>query len=73
MAVQCNKLWELLIDEKMSKSDLSKQAGISANTMTKLNRDKTVAMSIPDRICSTQNVDYGDIMEHVDYVQETRA
>lgn len=65
MAVQYNKLWKLLVDRKMSKADLRKLTDISSNTMTKLNRDENVALSILDRICDVLNVDYGDIMEHV--------
>ena len=65
MAVQYNKLWKVLVDKKMSKADLRKQADISANTMTKLRRDEIVALPILDRICETLNVDYGDIIEHV--------
>ncbi len=65
MAVRYNKLWKLLVDKKMSKADLRRQAEISSNTMTKLNRDENVALPILDRICETLNVDYGDIMEHV--------
>lgn len=66
MAVQYNKLWKILIDRKMSKGDLGKLAGISPNTMTKLRRDEFVAMPILDRICETLNVDYADIVEHVE-------
>ena len=65
MAVRYNKLWKLLVDKKMSKADLRRQADISSNTMTKLNRDENVALPILDRICETLDVDYGDIMEHV--------
>ena len=65
MAVRYNKLWKLLVDKKMSKADLRRQAEISSNTMTKLNRDEMVALPILDRICDTLGVDYGDIMEHV--------
>lgn len=54
----------------MSKVNLRRQADISSNTMTKLNRDEMVAMPILDRICETLNVDYGDIVEHV---EETKA
>ena len=36
MAVSYNKLWKLLVDKKMSKSDLRKKAEIAPNTMTKL-------------------------------------
>lgn len=65
MAVRYNKLWKILVDKKMSKADLRRQADISSNTMTKLNRDENVALPILDRICETLDVDYGDIMEHV--------
>ena len=65
MAVQYNKLWKLLVDKKISKADLRRQADISCNTMTKLRRDEMVALPILDRICATLNVDYGDIIEHV--------
>ena len=66
MAVSYSKLWKILIDQKMSKADLRKKADISSNTMTKLNKDEEVAMSILGKICKTLNVDYGDIMEYVD-------
>lgn len=70
MAVQYNKLWKVLVDKKMSKADLRRQAEISANTMTKLNRDEMVAMPILDRICETLDVDYGDIVEHIRIEQQ---
>lgn len=70
MAVRYNKLWKLLVDMKMSKADLRKQADISSNTMTKLRRDEFVALPILDRICSTLNVDYGEIIEHVEDKKE---
>lgn len=44
MAVSYNKLWKLLVNKKMSKSDLHKKAEIAPNTMTKLRRDEEVAL-----------------------------
>ena len=66
MAVSYNKLWKLLIDKKMSAADLRRAADIAPNTMTKLRRDKVVALPILDRICDVLSVDYGDIIEHID-------
>ena len=63
MAISYNGLWELLIDKKMSKADLRKAAGIAPNTMTRLRRDKEVTLAVLNKICSTLNVDIGDIME----------
>ena len=72
MAVQYNKLCKLLVDKKMSKADLRKQADISSNTMTKLRRDEFVALPILDRICTTLGVDYGEIIEHVSDTKEIK-
>ena len=66
MAVSYNKLWKLLIDKKMSAADLRRAADIAPNTMTKLRRDKVVALPILDRICDVLSGDYGDIIEHID-------
>lgn len=40
MAVSYKRLWKLLVDKKMSKSDLRKKAEIAPNTMTKFRRDE---------------------------------
>ena len=63
MAISYNKRWKLLVDKKMSKADLRKVAGIAPNTMTRLRRDEEVTLSVLSKICSTLNVDIGDIME----------
>ena len=63
MAISYNKLWKLLVDKKMSKADLRKAAGIAPNTMTRLRRDEEVTLTALNRICSTLEVDIGDIME----------
>ena len=63
MAISYNKLWKLLIDKKMSKADLRRAAGIAPNTMTKLNRDEEVSMTVLIKVCRALNVDIGEIME----------
>ena len=63
MAISYNKLWKLLIDKKMSKADLRRASGIAPNTMTKLNRDDEVSLTVLSKICSVLEVDIGDIME----------
>lgn len=65
MAVSYNRLWKLLIDKKMSKADLRKQAGLAPNTMTKLRRDEPVAMVVMEKICATLDTDFGNIVEYV--------
>ena len=63
MAISYNKLWKLFVDKKMSKADLRKATGIAPNTMTRLRRDEEVTLTVLNRICSTLEVDIGDIME----------
>ena len=65
MAISYNKLWKLLVDKKMSKADLRKAAGIAPNTMTRLRRDEEVTLAVLNKICSTLDVNIGDIMEFV--------
>ena len=63
MKISYNKLWKLLIDKKMSKADLRKEAGIAPNTMTRLRRDEEVSLSVLRKICCVVEADIGDIME----------
>ena len=63
MTISYNKLWKLLIDKKMSSSDLWKEVGIAPNTMTRLRKDEEVSLAVLNRICSVLNVDIGDVME----------
>ena len=62
MKISYNKLWKLLIDKKMSKADLRKEAGIAPNTMTRLRRDEEVSLSVLRKICCVVEANIGDIM-----------
>ena len=70
MKISYNKLWKLLVDQKMSKAALRKSASICPNTMTRLRRDQKVSVTVLWRICATVKADIGDIMEFVDIAQE---
>ena len=63
MSVSYNKLWKLLIDHNMNKSDLGKAAKMSPNTIAKLGKNETVSLDILVRICKALNCDIGDIVE----------
>ena len=65
MTISYNKLWKLLVDRKMSKADLRKAAGVAPNTMTRLRRDEEVTLSVLYKICSTLQVNIGDVVEFV--------
>lgn len=65
MSVSYKKLWKLLIDHNMNKSDLAKMARMSPNTIAKLGKNETVSLNILVRICEVLECDIGDIVEVV--------
>lgn len=65
LQVSYKKLWKLLIDKNMKKTDLQLAAGISTGTLAKLGRNETVSMDILMRICTALLCDIGDIIEFI--------
>ena len=65
MKMSYNKLWKLLIDKNMKKSDLRKNAGISSSSLAKLTKDGNVTTEVLAKICYELHCDVGDIMEFV--------
>lgn len=63
MAISYDKLWKLLIDKKMKRTDLKEAAGISFNVLAKLGKGETVSMDSLLKICKALNCDISDIME----------
>lgn len=63
MRVRYDKLWRLMKDNRIKKSELAKSAEISAYTMTKLNRDLPVNMEVMINLCKIFHCDIGDLME----------
>lgn len=65
MKMSYNKLWKLLIDKKMKKSDLRKNTKISSSTLAKLTNDENVTTDVLVKICNELKCDVSDIMEFV--------
>ena len=63
MPVSYDKLWKMLIDKKMNRTDLKDAAGISFNVLAKMGRNEFVSMESLYKVCTTLNCDVGDIME----------
>ena len=63
--ISYNKLWKLLIDKGMNKSELRMRTGISTSSLAKLGKNEPVSMAVLLKICGTLNCDIGDIMEVV--------
>ena len=66
MAVSYNKLWKLLIDKSMTKTQLIKEAKISTNAMAKLGKNEDVRFGILVNICKALNCKIDDIVEILD-------
>ena len=63
MKISYDKLWKLLIDKKINKTQLIKMADISTNSMAKLGKNETVQVEILVKICNVLNCNIEDIME----------
>ena len=66
MRISYDKLWKLLIDNRMKRQDLIRAAEISANTVTKLGKNETVSLEVIMKICKVFHCDIGDIMEIIE-------
>ena len=63
MALCYNKLWKILIDKGMNKSDLREKTGLSQATIAKLVNGENVNVEVLERICKVLSVEIGDIVE----------
>lgn len=63
MALSYNKLWKLIIDKGMNKTDLRIRTGMSQATLAKLSKGENVTTDVLERICKLLNCEIGDIVE----------
>ena len=66
MSISYKKLWILLIERKMTKSELRKQAHLSPGVFTRLNKDEEVSLGALKNICAILQCDIGDICSFID-------
>lgn len=64
-SVSFKKLWHMLIDRDMNKTDLKRIAGISSSTLANMVADRYVSMDVLVRVCSALDCDFSDIMEAI--------
>ena len=62
MQANYKKLWKLLIDKGMKKTDLLTVANISSNILAKMNKGENVSMDSLQKICKALECDVGDIV-----------
>ena len=64
MSISYDKLWKLLIDKKISASEMRKAAEIAPNTMTRMRKEQEVSLTVLGKICNVLDCDFGDIVEY---------
>lgn len=65
MGVSYNKLWKMLIDKNISKTELTHLAGITTNAMAKLGRNEDVRVNTLEKLCTSLDCKLDDIVEFV--------
>lgn len=63
MTISYNRLWKLMIDKKINKTQLCEKARITTNAMAKLGRNETVQIETLAKICEVLECSVDDILE----------
>ena len=63
MVYSYNKLWKMLIDRKITKTAMRKQAGITTNMLAKMGKDEPVSIKTLAKICVALDCRLYDIVE----------
>lgn len=64
MKVSYDKLWKLLIDKKINKTQLKELAGINSNSIAKMGKDEPVHLEVLLKICNALECSLEDIVEY---------
>lgn len=65
MRLSYKKLWIMLVERDMNKSDLAKTANISSASIAKLGKGANITTDVLLRICEALDCDIADIVEVV--------
>ena len=65
-----NKLWKLMIDKNINKTQLHEKAQISTNAVAKMSRNETVSLETLVKVCYALDCSIGDVVEIV--IEERR-
>ena len=64
MEISYDKLWKLMIDKKINKTQLSEKAGITTNAMAKLGKNESVQVETLIKICKVLNCKIDEIVKY---------
>lgn len=65
MKLSYKKLWVMLVERDMKKTEFAKKAGISSASLAKLGKGANITTDVLVRVCETLNCDISDIAEIV--------
>lgn len=60
-----DKLLKILIDKKMTKTDLRKKAKISSSTLAKIGKQEMLSEDVLEKICGVLECEISEIVEHI--------
>ena len=63
MPVSYDRLWKMLIDKKMNRTELKDVAGISFNVLAKMGRNEFISMESLHKICVALKCGIDDVVE----------
>lgn len=63
MGVSYKKLFKLLIDKEINKTELANQANLSRTTLAKLSKNEFISMDVLVRICEVLECNIGDVID----------
>ena len=61
--ISYNKLWKMLIDQGLNKTQLMRLSGVSTNVIAKLGKSESVPLEAMEKICTVLKCDIGDVVE----------
>ncbi|MBR1708702.1 MAG: helix-turn-helix transcriptional regulator [Clostridia bacterium] len=59
------KLWHILLDRDISRSQLRKMAGISTNALAKLGKNESLPLETLEKVCAALGCTLDDILEYI--------
>lgn len=65
MKVCYDKLWKLLIDKKLKRTDLIKNAKISTNVLARMGKEEPISLESIGKICAYLECSVEDVIEIV--------
>ena len=65
MKLSYKKLWVMLVERDMKKTEFAKKAGISSASMAKLGKGANITTDVLVKICEELKCDISDIVEIV--------